>query len=64
MITFTEKEVIISRETWEEYRKDDYFQELIEVLEDREAYKQAKAKTDHFIDLEEYHNKRMKLENV
>ncbi|MFC2130815.1 hypothetical protein ACFLSQ_05225 [Bacteroidota bacterium] len=64
MIEVSEDKVIFSRETWEELKSDDYFRELIEVIEEREALSKAKEETVSFIDLDEYHEKRMKKENV
>jgi len=64
MIEVAEDKVTFSRETWEELKADDYFRELIEVIEEREALSKAKEETVSFIDLDEYHAKRMKTENV
>ncbi|MDQ1265116.1 MAG: hypothetical protein QG635_266 [Bacteroidota bacterium] len=60
MIKTTKKNIIFSRETWEELKNDFYFNELIEAIEDRETLKKAKAETEYFVDLEEYHKDRMK----
>ena len=59
MLEIAENKVTFSRETWEELKNDNYFRELIEVIEDREALLKAKQETHSFIDLEEYHKNRM-----
>jgi len=64
MMTATKKRIVFSRETWEEMRSDDYFREVIEVIEDREALSKAKEQTEYFVDLEDYHQNRMMRENV
>ena len=42
MMITKEDDIIISRETWEELKNDDYFHELIEIIEDRESLREAK----------------------
>jgi hypothetical protein len=60
MIEVLDDKVTFSRDTWEELKNDDYFRELIEVIEEREALAIAKENTNSFVDLDEYHKKRMK----
>ncbi len=63
-MTETKTKVTFSRKTWEELRKDDYFRELIEVIEDREAFYKAKEETTDIIDFKEYDLKRRAAFNV
>lgn len=60
----TKDTVSFSRKTWEELRNDEYFRELIEIVEDREALIEAKNETDGFVDLDDYHASRTKQKNV
>jgi hypothetical protein len=60
----TKDKVSFSRETWENLRADDFFREVIEIIEDREAIQKAKKETTYFVDLEDYHNSRIKGKNV
>jgi hypothetical protein len=64
MMQTTKTKVIFSRETWEEMKNDLYYREVIEAIEDKEAIKKAKSETEYFIDLEEYHNARMKKNEI
>ncbi len=64
MLEVAEDKVTFSRDTWEELKSDDYFRELIDVIEDRESLLKAKKETEFFVDLDEYHRNRMKKENV
>jgi hypothetical protein len=52
-MTLTKDKVTFSRKNWEELRPDDYTRELIELIEDREAFIKAKKETKYFIDYEE-----------
>lgn len=56
----TKTKVTFSRESWEELRADDFYREVIEAIEDREALLKAKKETEYFIDLDTYHTNRMK----
>jgi hypothetical protein len=58
MMVATKTKVTFSRDTWEELRSDDFYREVIEAIEDREALLKAKKETEYFIPLEEYHKKR------
>ena len=58
MLEISEDKVVIPRETWEELRKNNYFRELIEVIEDREALQKAIEETEYFVDYDEYKKKR------
>jgi len=64
MLDVAEDKVTCSRETWEELKSDDYFRELIDIIEDRESLQKAKNETEFFVELDEYHQNRMKKENV
>ena len=59
MMITTEDTISFSRETWEELKNDSYFQELIEVIEDREALREAKNETESFVDYDAYRKTRM-----
>ena len=63
-MTITKDKVTFSRKTWEDLREDAYTRELIELIEDRETLLKSKKDTKYFIDLDEYHNKRMSKINV
>jgi hypothetical protein len=64
MIEIDDEKVVFSRKTWEELRNDNYFRELIEVIEDREEYNKALAETEYFKDYDEYRKKRLLKMNV
>ena len=54
MLEINKDTVIISRKKWDELKKNDYYREIIEVLE------KAKKETTSFIKLKDYINKRNK----
>lgn len=58
MIVETEERVSFSRKTWDDLRQDDYFREVIEIIEAREALEVAKQETTHFVDLDEYYQQK------
>ena len=58
-MTITKDKVTFSRKTWEELRADEFTREIIELIEDRESLLKSKKETKYFIDLDEYHKKRM-----
>jgi hypothetical protein len=64
MIIENENTITFSKTTWDELKAIDYFSELIEAIEDREALQNSKASTEYFVDLDDYHNNRIKSENV
>jgi len=64
MMIQTNTQVTFSRDTWEDLRKDEYFRELIEVIEDREAFLVAQAETVEVFDFKEYDKKRRAELNV
>jgi hypothetical protein len=64
MMVATKNKVTFSRKTWEELRADDFYREVVEAVEDREALLKAKTKTEYFVDLEEYHKQRMKNDKL
>jgi hypothetical protein len=58
MIKTTRNRVIFSRKTWEELKSIDYFNELIEAIEDREELIKAIEETEYTIDYDEYKKQR------
>jgi len=64
MIKIDKDNVTITRDTWEELRNDEYFRELIEVLEDSEDLQNAIDETDELLDFDEYDKVRMKRINA
>lgn len=58
----TKDNVIIPRKLWDELKSDDYFRELIEIIEDGEDLKLAEEESDYFIDYDEYREERLKKE--
>jgi len=64
MLELSEDKVIFSRETWEDLKQDNYFRELIEVIEDREELLKAIKETEYFVDYEEYRKHRLAKMNV
>jgi len=63
MLQLNKNNIIISRKSWEELRKNDYFRELIEVLEDSEELEKAKKESNSFMKLRDYIKNREKKEN-
>jgi hypothetical protein len=64
MIEINKDSVIISRKKWDELKKNDYYREIIEVLEDSEELEKAKKETTSFVTLKDYLNEREKKEQV
>jgi hypothetical protein len=64
MLQVKKDKVIISRKKWEELRNNDYYKELIEVLEDSEELEIAKKETNSFIKLKDYIKEREKKEQI
>ncbi|OGU39331.1 MAG: hypothetical protein A2X61_00465 [Ignavibacteria bacterium GWB2_35_12] len=58
-MTITKDKVTFSRKHWEELRTDEYFREVIEVIEDREQLLKAIEETEYFVDYDEYRKKRL-----
>jgi len=56
--------VIISRKKWDELKKDAYYKELIEVLEDSDELEKAKKEATSFINLKDYIKIREKKEQL
>lgn len=54
MIELKDNKIMIPIETWEKLKEDEYFHELIQILEDSEILKQAIEDTEYFIDFDEY----------
>jgi hypothetical protein len=64
MLQIKKDKVIISRKKWDELKKNDYYKEIIEVLEDSEELEKAKKETTSFIKLKDYIKTREKKEQV
>ena len=58
MLQVSNNHVIIPLRFWNELKKNDYFRELIEVLEDSKDFEEAKKETTSFINLNDYMKKR------
>ncbi len=58
MLQVSKDNVIIPLRFWNELKKNDYFRELIEVLEDSKDFEEAKKETTSFINLNDYMKKR------
>ena len=63
VLQFKKDSVIISRKKWEELKKDDYYKELIEILEDSDELEKAKRETTSFTKLKDYIKLREKKES-
>lgn len=59
MLKVKNDNVLIPLALWEELKNDFYFQELIEVLEDRQELLESKKEASEFFDFDEYDAKRM-----
>lgn len=64
MITIDKDKVIIPRTTWDILQESDYYQEIIEAIEDIESYYSAKDDITSYIDYDEYRKSRVAKENV
>ena len=64
VLQFKKDSVIISRKKWEELKKDNYYKELIEILEDSDELEKAKKETTSFIKLKDYIKIREKKEQL
>jgi len=58
MLQVSNNNVIIPLRFWNELKKNDYFRELIEVLEDSKDFEEAKKETTSFLNLNDYMKKR------
>jgi hypothetical protein len=58
MLQVLNKNVIIPLKFWNELKDNDYFRELIEVLEDSKDFYEAKKESTSFIDINDYMKKR------
>lgn len=58
MIKIDDENVVIPRETWEKYKEDDYFRELIEIMQDTEEIIYEIETSKDFYDLRDYDRKR------
>ena len=64
MLDVIEDNITISRGTWEELKSDDYFREVLEIIEDRETLRKAKVEAEDFISFREYDARRRKKNNL
>jgi hypothetical protein len=60
----TYDEIKFSRKTWELLKSEEYFREVMEVLEDIESLEKAKSETEYFVDYEDYRKERLAKINV
>ncbi len=60
----TEEEVKFSRKLWDSLKSNDYFREVLEVLEDIESLESSKVNTEYFVDYDEYRKTRLAEANV
>ncbi len=58
MLTTSNENVVISRETWEELRRSPYYKEFVEAVEDREALRKSKEEAEDFVEFRDYDRKR------
>jgi len=58
MIKIDDENVVIPRKTWEKYKEDDYFRELIEIMQDTEEIIHEIETSTEFYDLRDYDRKR------
>jgi hypothetical protein len=60
----SDENIIISKETWYELAKEEYFREVLEAIEDREALRNAKSEDPDFEDFRDYDKKRKSKSDV
>lgn len=60
----TKNKISFSRATWDELYKIEYYREVLEAIEDREALRDAKEKAEDFISFREYDAKRRQRVHV
>ena len=54
MIEIVKKNVVIPLSQWNELKKDDYFKEIIEVLEDSDLLEKTKQNSKGSVDFNDY----------
>jgi len=64
MLEVKNNNVLIPIQIWEELKRDFYFSELIETLEDRKELLDAQSENVEFIDFRLYDSERKRNENV
>ncbi|MEO6695665.1 MAG: hypothetical protein ABIY50_07040 [Ignavibacteria bacterium] len=65
MIQIKNENVIIPLTLWNELKRDNYFAEIIEVIEDSNEFEKAKKETSRYINFKSYDRKRRaKMKNV
>ncbi|OGU40663.1 MAG: hypothetical protein A2X61_16420 [Ignavibacteria bacterium GWB2_35_12] len=60
MLKIKNNNVLIPIAVWDDLKKDQYFNELIEAFEDRLDLLDAQKEATEFFDFREYDNKRLK----
>jgi len=63
MLQISKNKVIIDRKKWDDLKKDNYFKDFVDVLEESEELKQAKKGATSFIRLRDYISNREKRDN-
>jgi len=63
MIEIRKNDVVIPLTIWNELKKNDYFKEIIEVLEDSELLEKTKRESKGFVDFDEYVREREEKEH-
>lgn len=56
--------VILNRSTWNKLNENEFYREILEMIEDIELLEQAKKETQEFVDLDDYHKNRINDSNV
>ncbi len=56
--------ITFSRDIWEELYKIDYYREVLEAIEDREALRESKKKAEDFISFRDYDELRGQKKSV
>ncbi len=63
-MVITKDKVTFSRKTWETLKKDYYYNDLIDAIEDLESLEKEKKVATDFIDFREFDKLRGQLKNV
>ena len=64
MIEIRNNDVVIPLKIWNEFKKNDYFKEVIEVLEDSELLEKTKRESKGFVNFDEYVREREEKEHT
>ncbi len=63
-MVITKDKVTFSRKTWETLKKDYYYNDLIDAIEDLESLEKEKKVASGFMDFREFDKLREQLKNV